>query len=243
MRPHFSVFLLFLRQSAWKVLLLLAIMAGWETVLSLRLMPDLAAYSLTAALALMQSPLTLVNRVAFVVLTFLLLRDGRGKHRSDYTLNRLSISPRAVVLWQGVFNSLVYLLFWGVQSLVLVLFCLLYQRQGGHVGPQTFFLACWENALFHSFLPLEDGFRWLRNLAFFGAMGFTAACSAAQIRRKNNTLAALGLALAWIFAFVQHMGSLGVDIVLTLGVLAWTGLSLYSAFQPGKEEVHETVSA
>ena len=29
MRPHFSVFLLFLRQSAWKVLLLLAIMAGW----------------------------------------------------------------------------------------------------------------------------------------------------------------------------------------------------------------------
>ena len=120
MKSSFSVFLLFLRHSVWKVLLLLAAMAGVELGLFAALMPDPATHSLETCLAACGRPLGIVLLMGFASLGCLLLADGAGgKHRLSYTLDRLAVSPRAVLACQAVYNLLVWLLFGAVQAAAL----------------------------------------------------------------------------------------------------------------------------
>lgn len=80
--------------------------------------------------------------LAFLLLSALLLlaTTGWGARCPGYTLARLPLSPGWVVFWQGVYNTLVYLLFWGVQALVLVGIGWYYGRQGGFLGTQTLYV-------------------------------------------------------------------------------------------------------
>ena len=129
--------------------------------------------------------------LAFLLLSALLLlaTTGRGARRPGYTLARLPLSPGWVVFWQGVYNTLVYLLFWGVQALVLVGIGWYYGRQGGFLGTQTLYVTVWELDLFHFFLPLDLPGRWVSNAALAAGLGFTAALFTEGLHRgrKNFT--------------------------------------------------------
>ena len=94
-----------------------------------------------------------------------------------------------MVFWQGVYNTLVYLLFWGVQALVLVGIGWYYGRQGGFLGTQTLYVTVWELDLFHFFLPLDLPGRWVSNAALAAGLGFTAALFTEGLHRgrKNFT--------------------------------------------------------
>lgn len=241
MKSSFSVFLLFLRHSVWKVLLLLAVMAGVELGLFAALTPDPAAHSLEACLAACGRPLGIVLLTGFVSLGCLLLADGAGgKHRLSYTLDRLAVSPRAVLACQAVYNLLAWLLFGAVQATALLGCFWLYQQQGGYVGPQTVFLACWQNELVHSFLPMEDVVRWLRNLVLALGLAVTTACSSAQLRQKNKPIAFCVLVGGTMATFVQPMGQ-PIDMLLILFILVITGAALYYALE--EEEDHEETSS
>lgn len=242
MKSSFSVFLLFLRHSVWKVLLLLAAMAGIELALFAALTPDPATHSLETCLAACGRPLGLVLLMGFVSLGYLLLADGSGgKHRLSYTLDRLAVSPRAVLACQAVYNLLVWLLFGAVQAAALLGCFWLYQRQGGYVGPQTVFLACWQDELVHSFLPMEDVLRWLRNLILALGLAVTVACASAQLRQKNKPITFGVLVGGTMATFVQPMGQ-PIDVLIILLVLVITGVALYYALSLGEEEAHEEAS-
>lgn len=242
MKQTRSLFLLFLGHSAWKLLLLLAAMAGAELALFRAMAPDPAANTLEACFTACGTPLRWVLLVAFAVFSGLLVWDrAGGHHRLRYTLDRLAVGPRTVLLCQAVYASLAFLLFWAVQALTLLGCCWLYQQQGGVFGPQTLFLACWREPLLHSFLPLEDGSLWVRNLVLVVCLGGAAACTAAQLRHQNNkTIALPVLVTLTVVNFITTMGS-AMDLVLALFALIALALALANAFQLGKEEEpHET---
>ena len=161
MRPHRALFHLVLRHTVWKVLLLLLLLAAAQWSAFLCLSPDPASIGLADAFS--RCP--------------------------GYTLARLPLSPGWVVFWQGVYNTLVYLLFWGVQALVLVGIGWYYGRQGGFLGTQTLYVTVWELDLFHFFLPLDLPGRWVSNAALAAGLGFTAALFTEGLHRgrKNFT--------------------------------------------------------
>lgn len=242
MKQYFSLFLLFLRHSAWKVLLLAAAMAAVQMGLFWGLTPDPAAHSLEACLAACRTPLAIAVLLGFALLSALLLTDGaKGKHRLSYTLDRLAISPKAVLGCQAIYNILAYLLFWAVQVLTILGLFWLYQQQGGYVGPQTLYLVTWQDELVHSFLPMEELIRWLRNLVLIVGLAVTVACSAAQLRQKNKPIAFGALVGGTTAAFIQPMGQAPIDMTAILLTLTITGMALYNVLQIGKEEDHEEV--
>ena len=242
MKQYFSLFLLFLRHSAWKVLLLAAAMAAVQMGLFWGLTPDPAAHSLEACLAACRTPLAIAVLLGFALLSALLLTDGaKGKHRLSYTLDRLAISPKAVLGCQAIYNILAYLLFWAVQVLTILGLFWLYQQQGGYVGPQTLYLVTWQDELVHSFLPMEELLRLLRNLVLIVGLAVTVACSAAQLRQKNKPIAFGALVGGTTAAFIQPMGQAPIDMTAILLTLTITGMALYNVLQIGKEEDHEEV--
>lgn len=242
MKQYFSLFLLFLRHSAWKVLLLAAAMAAVQMGLFWGLTPDPAAHSLEACLAACRTPLAIAVLLGFALLSALLLTDGaKGKHRLSYTLDRLAISPKAVLGCQAIYNILAYLLFWAVQVLTILGLFWLYQQQGGYIGPQTLYLVTWQDELVHSFLPMEELIRWLRNLVLIVGLAVTVACSAAQLRQKNKPIAFGALVGGTTAAFIQPMGQAPIDMTAILLTLTITGMALYNVLQIGKEEDHEEV--
>ena len=191
MRPHRALFHLVLRHTVWKVLLLLLLLAAAQWSAFLCLSPDPASIGLADAFSLSGGALAGLLALAFLLLSALLLlaTTGRGARCPGYTLARLPLSPGWVVFWQGVYNTLVYLLFWGVQALVLVGIGWYYGRQGGFLGTQTLYVTVWELDLFHFFLPLDLPGRWVSNAALAAGLGFTAALFTEGLHRgrKNFT--------------------------------------------------------
>lgn len=245
MKKTVSLFLLFLGHSAWKVLLLLAAMAGAELALFRALAPDPAANTLEDCLLACGTPLRVAVLAAFVLLCLLLLTDrSKGKHRLRYTLDRLSVPPRQILVCQAVYALLAWLLFWAVQAVTLLGCCWLYQKQGGTLGPQTLYLASWRDPLLHSFLPMEETSRLARDLILAVCLACTGACSSAQLRRQHKPVAFPALGCFTAAAFVQPMGYGTMDLILSLVALAITALALSSARSLEKEEdYHETLSS
>jgi len=241
MKQHKTIFLLFLRHTAWKVLLILAGSAVIQAALFRFLMPDPARYSLEVVLQNTESWLWWIALLTFAVVVGLLLSasTARGKGRTDYLLDRLAVPPRDVILCQGLVNTLAILLFWAAEALVLLGLCRMYGAMGGHLGPQTIFLATWQNDLLHSFLPTEEVSRWIRNLIWCVAVGFTAAAGSAQLRQNEKAVGIFFLIGASGAFFRCPMGNLGLDVVYSLLSLAVTAAVLFNAFTAGKEEDDE----
>ncbi len=241
MKQHKTLFLLFLRHTAWKVLLILAGSAAVQVALFRFLIPAPARNSLESCLGSIETYLWAVVLLTFAVIVGLLLgaTTGRGKGRTDYLLDRLAIPPREVILCQGISNSLSILLFWAAEALVLLGLCRMYGAMDGHLGPQTIFLATWQNDLLHSFLPTEEVSRWVRNLIWCVAVGFTAAAGSAQLRQKEKAVGIFFLIGASGAFFRCPMGNLGLDVVYSLLSLAVTAAVLFNAFTAGKEGDYE----
>lgn len=233
---HFTLFLLLLRQSIWKVLWILVCLAGVQLGLFLLLAPESRVYSLAFTLETVQSALLLPLALAWTLLWAVLLLGAR---HGAYTLDRLIPSPRAVLLWQGLCNTLLCLLFWATEALVLVLLCQLYLAQGGYAGPQTLYLATWQNSLFHTLLPLGEPLRWLRDLCLCLGMGLTAACGSCQLRRGKKPLA-LPIQFCLTLALVmQSTVSLAAEVLLLLVAALPPTFALTSLYFSREEDPHE----
>ena len=245
MKQHKTLFLLFLRHTAWKVLAVLLVSAVLQVGLFWFWMPDPTMHSLEVWLAPMESWLWWIILITFAVVVGLLLSAStvRGKGRTDYLLDRLVVSPKEVILCQGICNTLAILLFWGAEALVLLGLCRLYGAMGGWLGPQTIFLATWQNDLLHSFLPMEEVSRWVRNLIWSLGTGFAAAAGSAQLRQKGKAIGIFFLIGCSGALFRLPMGNLAMDVVYSLIALAVAAATLYNAAQMGKEESHEEATS
>lgn len=220
MKPAFSLFCLYLRHTFWKVLLLLlaAGAAEWGLFTARwRALP----YTPTLAEAYTHSllPLGWVLAGVFGVLCLLLATAtlARGTGQPGYTLRRLPLSRGQVLLGQGLWNTLAFLLFWGSQALVFLGMGWSFGQGGGFLNPQTLPTAVWQVPLFHAFLPLGDPLQWAGNLVLAGGLGFTAAAFTQALHRGKGIFAFPTLALCALVC----LGSAPLSFLAAGGCLVW----------------------
>ena len=149
----------------------------------------------------------------------MILSWGSYTISDTYTAARLSVSGKAVYLWQCIYNTLCYLLFWMVQILIGIGLCRVYEAMAPaeFVSNQTVFLAFYRSKFLHSFLPFEDTWVWVRNILLVVALG---VCSS-RIPGKNRKI---GIGSCFLIAatdvfFVQGIGE-AVALIITAIVCA-----------------------
>ena len=206
MKKHSSVFMLMARSTIYRVLGLLILMAIAEAGLFwLRLQQGAIDGNFSLEAIISESRLSWAC-AAFFLFVNVILSWGSYTISDAYTAARLSVSGKAVYLWQCIYNSLCYLLFWMVQILIGIGLCRVYEAMAPaeFVSNQTVFLAFYRSKFLHSFLPFEDTWVWIRNILLVVALGI---CSS-RIPGKNRKI---GIGSCFLIAatgvfFVQGIG-------------------------------------
>lgn len=206
MKKHSSVFMLMARSTIYRVMGLLILMAVAEGGLFwLRLQQGAIDGNFSLEAIISESRLSWAC-AAFFLFVNVILSWGSYTISDTYTAARLSVSGKAVYLWQCIYNSLCYLLFWMVQILIGIGLCRVYEAMAPaeFVSNQTVFLAFYRSNFLHSFLPFEDTWVWVRNILLVMALGI---CSS-RIPGKNRKI---GIGSCFLIAatgvfFVQGIG-------------------------------------
>ena len=206
MKKHSSVFMLMARSTIYRVLGLLIVMAVAEAGLFwLRLQQGAIDGNFSLEAIISESRLSWAC-AAFFLFVNVILSWGSYTISDTYTAARLSVSGKAVYLWQCIYNTLCYLLFWMVQILIGIGLCRVYEAMAPaeFVSNQTVFLAFYRSKFLHSFLPFEDTWVWVRNILLVVALG---VCSS-RIPGKNRKI---GIGSCFLIAatgvfFVQGIG-------------------------------------
>ena len=185
MRQHLSVLLFFVRNSFYKILLVLFGLAAVESALFFwnwklcKVQYEAGEVSMLAAeVVLGEIPMHKIFMASVILVGLLLCRTGRRKGgRQEYTLHRLQISPRSVFVWQAVYNCGCFFLLWAVQAAVAAGLCLYFVRteEPFFITNQSLFLAFYRDSFLHGLIPLADVFCWIRNVLLFLMLGLLAA--------------------------------------------------------------------
>ena len=239
MKKHVSVFMLMARSSVYRVFL---------SILAVSLLQALGFY-LSCNGILLGRGATLVDTlttslffiffaVGLFAITFFLCRTGwEASAKTGYTLKRLSISERQVFLWQAFYNTLIYVLYWFCQSLLLFGLARWYiAAQGG--GDLTEFMLFFRSGLARGFWSMEDPIGFVRNALFCLMLGLASArypMAQRNGKRFGEIFPVFLLTLAlWNRALVNDGGSDALAYVLSL---VFIGLSLVKA--TSKEETED----
>ncbi len=253
MKKHLSVFGLFARCSAYKILGILFVMSLAEIGLFVReVKKAVATYHELLSLDLVslddlervmdQSGLFWCFAVALILITVVLCLPGCAfGSQTGYTLRRLSVEERATFFHQAVYNVLIYTVFFAIQIALAFFLCVYYQNTipESFVSNQTLFLAFYRNEFLHGLLPLSDLALWSRNAALILALGFCAAEFPYKQRRGKYALSILFLLFYGIAFFRRSIGDLFHCILTVLIALLAIGILSYLVCRGDREAVSE----
>lgn len=243
MRRHTSVLMLFARSSFYKVLGVLAAMTAAECglfYLTLKRGAEKIARGMVGLehLIALQS---FVYVLSILAVLYVLARVGDGSgSREGYTLRRLGISEKAVVLWQWAYNTGCLLFVWMVQALVAVGLCFWYLQvaPSGLVNHQTMVLAFYNNEFLHRLIPLSDFWSWVMTLTVLPAFGLSAA-RGSYVRRWSST----GKSGSWwtvyyVWVFLRYLmhDPTGVDVVIIVLSVLIMAVNLFMILRKGVED-------
>ena len=227
MRKHLSVFMLYIRSSIFKILLLFLLMAAVELpMFYFAVEKSLALSSIGIERMFERSHIAVVLAAALVLMSAQLCSAGcEYGSKQGYTLRRLSVSERTVFAWQAAFNALAYLLLLGFQLMLVIVMCQYgVEKMGEWASNQSIFLAFYRNRFLHSLLPLEEWTRYLRNVFIIIALGMASALFSYNQRRKKPGLAIIITLPVVIFGFPASAGGTATDVIMmlyTATVAAW----------------------
>ena len=186
MRPYRTVLMLAARGVLWKLLAIAAAVAaaqGAMFALFWRAYPPEAPYSTSLnqfglEYMVQESRLALLAAAGLAVLSLALAFHGceRSGSRSRYTLDRLGVSPRHILLlWAGCY-ALCLLVYWGFLAAVALGLCRV-MAAGGRAADdmQTLFLACWRSTYLHILFPLPDWTQLLGDGVLLLSLAFAAS--------------------------------------------------------------------
>lgn len=220
MKKHLSVLMLANRGVVIKLTLIIVLTSAVQAFLFVTAMGS----GVTLEETLEESRVVYAAGVGFLLASAALCTNccsGCG-----YTLDRLSVSPRTVLIWWTVNNTAWYIIFWASQTITMLALCRHFAAaaDAALVGPQTVFLAFYRNSYLHGLLPLEDGFILWRNLLLFPSLGFASACFSRALRRGRRSISPavmiLGAVLNFRADFSQSGGALVGCFILALFVLS-----------------------
>ena len=204
MRQHVSVLMLFARSSIYKVVAVLAAMAAVECGLFYYLLQSKAGEIASGTVAF--ESLFEWHYVAFILSTIVLVAvlmqvwDGTGS-KVRYTLHRLSIPERQVVLWNGLYNFGCVLLLWMVQAMVALGLCVWYTQVAPEefVNHQTVALAFSRSTFLHRLIPRDDLWSWVLILVVSFTLGLTVAWDSYLNRWKTKATKVSFSTYFWIW--------------------------------------------
>lgn len=237
MKKHVSVFMLMARSSIYRVFLSILVMAGLETLFfSLSRSGTLLGRGATVEDTLSTAFIPILFAVGLFAVTFFLCRTGyETSSKSGYTLRRLSISEKQVFLWQAVYNSLAYLLFW--LSQVLILFGLAaWFAATEDSASQTEFMLFFRSAFARGCWPMEEASGFVRNVLFCVMLGITSArypMAQRQGKRFGEIIPAFLVTLALWSRSLEENGA--DDFLALLAIVFFVVFSLHHVLE--KKEV------
>ena len=199
MRQHKAVLQFFIRSSMGSFLVLMSTMVLAEGFWFYRTIQNMLQLQeqtgefpvMTPELVFDEAHLMIFFGYAVLILTAILSVVGRnGTGHQDYTLYRLSISPKSIFVWQTVCNVGYLLLLWFVQVIVAFGLCRYYIEvaDAAAITHQSLFLAFYRSPFLHGILPLQNFWCFVRNVMYFAAMGSVLAYEVYCSRRGKNRM-------------------------------------------------------
>jgi len=210
MKKYTSVFGLFAKSSSIRIILTLLTMAAVQGISFISaLNKGTDAYNNGFVIAhietlISRSGIPLVFGAAFVLISAMLCLPGTSfSSKTGYTLDRLSISPRAVFFCQAIYNLCIYFILWASQLAVCFGLCVYYTETvpSEIVGNQSVFLAFYRNSFLHALLPLSDVSVWIRNGFLLVALSIATAEYPYKQRQKKLGASAIAMVLFAIVFF------------------------------------------
>ena len=237
MRQHKAVLQFFVRSSFYKLLVVMMAMILAEGVqfyrtahkmLQLR-EQDGELTVMTPELVFDEAHLMVFFGVAVIALTVLLACVGRnGAGHQEYTLYRLSISPKSIFLWQTVCNVGCFFLLWFVQVIFAFGLCQYYSKTAdtAAVTHQSLLLAFYRSSFLYGLLPLQNLWCFVRNVLLFMSLGSVLAYEVYCSRRGKNRMWTWWLILFFGLSEFQvdlneYSYTYGAEAAVYAGVLLW----------------------
>lgn len=211
----------------YRLLLIFGAMAAAETALFYKTLKFAAGVSsgyisISCMEAVIhESRILWIFALSFILISVVLCRTGcEFKSRQGYTLKRLALSEKGVFFWQAAYNTFCYIILWGIQLILLLVFCRIYLNmpETASASHQTVFAAFYRSPFMHNMLPLDDSAVYIRNIVLAAALGFSSAAFSYRQRRGDFGAQIIVLAAASLLFFNKEAGSLdfcGLLIILS----------------------------
>lgn len=185
MKKVLSVWMLIVRSSIYKVLLILGILVGFQVgafALLTFMMPDRYNYGMIITTSIIGF---LCAGLAMSVVLSTVLTSKKGK--MVYTLQRLRISEEEVFLLQAAVNWMMFVLLLLVQAVVILGITAIdtHLHMSSHVGLSVFITAQ-RNPMMRAILPYGDWLSILATVLLSFVFGATTALTAFQYRKDDN---------------------------------------------------------
>ena len=229
MKKHSSVFGLFAKSSLTKVLILIAAMAVAEFVFfTSELKQATVEYGISESFPnienfISRSFIPIICGIAFVLVSTALCLPGTSfSSKTGYTLDRLSVSPRAVFFCQAVYNLFIYLIFWASQLAICFGICLYYAKNApeGAIGNQSIFLAFYRNEFLHALLPLSEVMVWIRNGFLLMALTIATAEYPYKQRHKKLGISAIAMVIfTAVFFKTEIANSFNTVLIIVVSII------------------------
>ena len=248
MKQYFSIFMMFVRSSIYRVLAVLALMVAAEGVLFYATMHrflnsmDLGERGYFVLNRLVEDArMGVVFGIAFVLITVLLCRVGHDRRgKLEYTIQRLGVSPVHIFFLQAGCNALFYMLLWLIQVYAAFGFCIWYLQaaDASLTTNQTLFLETYRSIFLSSIFPMEDVMGWITNVLVVLLCGVASARVPHAARRGKASFGFFTMLL--LMALVFHAGLDTFDMRMTLLICAPLVMGMTIVFvymtEPGLDE-------
>lgn len=251
MKKYGSLLMLYARQSALWLLVILLLLGGVQAALFYRgtqlaapvayayvVQPDGTEDWLYGADPGLETILQVSGArwallPAFLLVTAVLCRTGCAfGSRCGYTLDRLRVSSRAQGLLQALYNGACYLALWGFETALFWLLCARWCAGQPGANALTIPLAFWRDGLLHGLLPLAEWPLWVRNLLMLLSLSLATAAFPRRQRQGKLAVGPLFLATLTCGGFSSGMGMDVLDAAMIFtGVLS---ILYYGYFFLGK---------
>ncbi len=243
MRKHISVFMLVVRSCVYKLLLVMLAMAAAETAMlaMMQLGKHMAFFELIDS-----SRIYIIFATATVLCTCIqLLVCVPGKAQPRYTLARLSVSEKTVMIWHWLCGAICYLMLWAWQLILIYAFARWHEATAdGHwISHQSIYLAAFRSTFIHSILPLEDVSRIARNIVMATCMGGICAAAAYKLRRgKKAGFGPAFVSSLFVGTFRTEFFEISYDGFLIFAFVFITVISMMGVFTGDPEVDYEEAS-
>lgn len=126
--------------------------------------------------AIIKSWIPVIMALGFAAVFWALLSGSLKGSRPDYSLRRLSVSPRAGFIAECIYCILCFALFFLLQTVLIYVFALIFEA-GPYFseGPQGVFIDVRQNSFLHQMIPMWDNSLKIKNIVYIICVGLAAA--------------------------------------------------------------------